>query len=207
MSDLSFDPIHLAYGVMIVGVIFCFVLSRKENRKIREGVDKFAFAFVRLSNMLSPGKAVVELVVEEKEDGSLTVLPPEQQSKQVYLFLRRIKSRKAAELFAEMVNASEDIDRMAGINRTKKKQFAEPIRGLLYLTHDFLIGCENLSSINTVQKKERFESFINKQAEHRMLLLKRISGKKSNEYAEFNTAYAEEMKAMEKAEKEKRHRK
>lgn len=206
MSDLSFNPIHMAYGFMFIGIIFCFVISRRQGKDMRKTVDRFAFAFAELCNLLLPGQSGITLEAETGEDGSVKVLPLEQQSKQVYMLVRKVRGKKAAELFAEMVAASEDIDRQAGINRTKKRQFAEPVRELLYHAHDFLTGCENLAAIDTLEKKERFESFAARQAEYRMELLRRISRDAGEKYRELNLAYAQELKDMEKADKEKRRK-
>lgn len=203
MSDLSFNPIHMAYGFMFVGIIFCFVIARRQGKDMRKTVDRFAFAFAELSNLLIPGQGGVSLKAEAEEDGGVRLAPLEEQSKQVYMLIRKVRGKKAAELFAQMAAASEAIDRQAGINRTKKRQFADPVREILDHAHDFLTGLENLGGIDTVAKKERVESFASRQAEYRMALLKRISREAGERYRELNAAYAEQLKEMERLERER----
>ena len=53
---LQFNPVHLAFAVMIIGVIFTFVLSKKEIKQLRSLADSFAIPFVKLSNYIAPQK-------------------------------------------------------------------------------------------------------------------------------------------------------
>ena len=48
----AFNPIHLAYAVMMVGVIFSFVLSKNVKKDMRGSSDDFAIPFVKLSNYI-----------------------------------------------------------------------------------------------------------------------------------------------------------
>lgn len=75
----GFSGIHLAYGVMVIGIIFCFVISRNQKKEMRKAVDAFAFPFVRISNYISPTVPENHLAVEKQENGVIRVLPPEQQ--------------------------------------------------------------------------------------------------------------------------------
>ena len=99
-----------------------------------------------------------------------------------------------------MRDASEKLDQQAGINRTNKAQFAEPIREMLYLTHTFLCGCENLNTLDTKEKLNDFESYLHEQPQHRFLLMKRLPGSRNSEYQELNAAYADEMETLEREE-------
>lgn len=203
---LSFNPIQLAYGVMIVGMVLCFVLSRNFKKDMRKESDKFALPFAKLSNYICPNTLPVGLSVEELGGGKVRVLPLEEQSEQLRFVIKRANANKSVKLFAEMVSAADEVTKMAGINRTRKSQFSDPINEILHMTHTFLVGCENLGTIDTVEKKEQFDSFIQRQVEHRMVLLRRISGATAEEYRKLNRNYAEEMEAIEKQQEiEKRH--
>ena len=105
-------------------------------------------------------------------------------------------------LFAEMEDAADEVKRLAGINRTRKAQFADPVEEILLLTHTFLTGCEDVRRMDTTEKVEQFESFLQEQVKYRMILLRRISGGSAEEYRELNRVYAREMEMLEKKEGE-----
>ena len=98
-----------------------------------------------------------------------------------------------------MVEAEGALKKAAGKNRRKCYQFADPVARILYITHTFLTGCENLTVIDTESKLEEFNSFLNNQVEHRMTLLRLINGSLADEYRELNTVYAAEMEQIEQA--------
>ncbi len=201
---ISFNPIHLAYAVMVIGIIFCFVASRNLNKDMRKEVDSFALPFVRLSNYICPTPPDKGIQVEQLGGGRVRVLPPEQQSETIRNVMRRANKEKSVKLFADMVEAADSVVRQAGINRTKKSQFAQPVNEILHMTHTFLVGCENPATIDTEEKREQFDSFLMKQVDHRMVLLRRIRGGTANEYRELNKVYAREMEAREKEEEQAR---
>ena len=198
--------IRLAYGVMIVGMILCFVFSRNHEKDLRKAADEFAIAFVKLSNHISPFPPKEELLTETLPDGRIRALPAEQQPEAIQAILKRANSGKSVRLFKQLRDASDLVTERASINRTHKAQFKEPIESLLLLTHTFLVGCENLSTIDTPEKKQAFESFLQEQPQHRMVLLKRITGELSDEYRKLNKVYAEEMERMEAEEQESRRK-
>ena len=65
------------------------------------------------------------------------------------------------------------------------------------MAHTFLVGCESLDTIDTLEKKQAFDSFLLEQPKHRMMLLKRISGAKGDEFRKLNRNYAAQMEQME----------
>lgn len=197
---LAFNPIHLAYGVMIIGVVFCYVMSRNQNKDMRKAVDEFALPFVRLSNYISPAPPAKGLTVEELGEGRVRPLPAEQQSGAMRAVMKRANEEESVKLFAQMVEAADEIVRQAGINRTKKSQFAQPVNEILNMTHTFLVGCENPATIDTEEKKAQFDSFLLEQVKHRMVLLHRIRGGTAEEYRELNRQYAREMEEQERQE-------
>ena len=73
---------------------------------------------------------------------------------------------------------------------------------ILLLTHTFLTGCEDVRRMDTTEKVEQFESFLQEQVKYRMILLRRISGGSAEEYRELNRVYAREMEMLEKKEGE-----
>lgn len=196
---LQFNPIHLAFAVMIIGVVFTFVLSKQEIKRLRTLTDAFAIPFVKLSNYIAPQKPVSVLVIEKPESGGIKPLPMEEQSKEMQGIFKRAGNNKAVKLFREMVEAEDALKKAAGKNRRKCYQFADPVARILYITHTFLTGCENLTVIDTESKLEEFNSFLNNQVEHRMTLLRLINGSLADEYRELNTVYAAEMEQLERA--------
>lgn len=198
----GFSGIHLAYGVMVIGIIFCFVISRNQKKEMRKAVDAFAFPFVRISNYISPTAPENHLAVEKQENGVIRVLSPEQQPGAIRAIMKRANEETPVKLFAEMADAADEVKRLAGINRTRKAQFADPVEEILLLTHTFLTGCEDVRRMDTTEKVEQFESFLQKQVKYRMILLRRISGGSAEEYRELNRVYAREMEMLEKKEGE-----
>ena len=197
---LQFNPVHLAFAVMIIGVIFTFILSKKEIKQLRLLADAFAIPFVKLSNYIAPQKPANSLLTEKTESGGISIrpLPAEEQSKEMREIIKRAGNTKAVKLFREMVEAEDALKTAAGKNRRKCYQFADPVARILYMTHTFLTGCENLASIDTESKLEEFNSFLYEQVPHRMTLLRLISGSLADEYRELNSVYAAEMEQIER---------
>ena len=204
---LKFNVVHLAYGIMMFGMIMCYILGRNQNRDIRKAADDFVFAFAKLSNYVSPHTCPVGLEVEELEGGSVRPLPLEQQPEVIRSIVKRANAEKSVKLFAELVEAEAIVAKKAGMNKVQKRQFKTPIYETLMMTHTFLVGCENLDTVNTPERKRQFDSFIQEQVKHRYMLLSRISGAKSDEYQKLNKHYADELEAMELAEREAKQRK
>ena len=194
---LQFNPVHLAFAVMIIGVIFTFVLSKKESKQLRLYADAFAIPFVKLSNYIALQKTASSLLTEKTESGDIRPLPAEEQSKEMREIIKRAGNTKAVKLFRKMVEAEDALKTAAGKNRRKCYQFADPVARILYMTHTFLTGCENLAAIDTENKIEEFNSFLNEQVSHRMTLLRLISGSLADEYRELNSVYAAEMEQIE----------
>lgn len=193
----EFNPIHLAYAVMIIGMIFCFIASKKAGKGIRGGADEFAFQFVKLSNFISPMPPEEKLRVEELGEGRVKALPAKEQPKEIRDIMKRANSYQSVEMYTSLVKAADHLEELVGKNRTNKAQFLVPVNELLVMTHVFLTGCENPDTIDTQEKREQFDSFLQDQVAHRMVLLKRISGEKSEEYQKLNRVYADEMEARE----------
>lgn len=198
---MQFNPVHLAFAVMIIGVLFTFILSKKELKQLRALADVFAIPFVKLSNYIAPHKPINTLLLETSETGSIKPLPLEAQPKEICDIIKRAGNTKAVKLFQEMVEAEDALKKAAGKNRRKCYQFADPVAHILYMTHTFLTGCENLACIDTERKYEEFNSFLTEQVRHRMTLLRLISGSLADEYRTLNTVYATEMEEIERGQR------
>lgn len=202
----KFNPIHLAFGVMMVGMLFCFILSKRQTKDMRKECDKFAFPFVKLSNYICPTTSSLSLQVEDLGNGAVRALPFEQQPEGLQFIMQRANADRSVRLFGELSEAADGITRAAGINRTRQEQFKNPIDQLLMMTHTFLCGCEDLTTIDTMEKKQAFDSYLQEQVAHRMVLLRRISGEKSNEFRTLNHNYTRQMEQIEKEEMEEKMR-
>ncbi len=204
VAEFVFNPVHLAYGIMVVGIIFTFVLSRRKKGDLRTTAGEFVIPFVKLSNFICPKVPKNHLQVKEETDGKIRVLPEEQQSGEIRAMLTRANDDTSVKLFAEMAEGANKVRDMAGINRRDKYQFVEPIDEMLNLTHNFVLCCEDLSRLDTKEKLKLFESYIYEQPKHRYLLMKRLPGSMNRQYQELNTEYADEMEKIELAEYEAR---
>lgn len=194
--------IRLAYGVMIVGIILCFVFSRNHEKDVRKAATQFAFAFAKLSNFISPKPPKEGLLVQELPGGGVSVLPLEEQPESIRRIVERANASQSVKLFAELDTAAASVSKQVSANRTHKAQFQAPIDQLLLLAQTFLRGCEDLSYVNSQERKAAFDSFLMEQPEHRMVLLKRISGESAEEYRKLNKRYASEMERIEAEELE-----
>ena len=134
------------------------------------------------------------------------MLPVSEQPQVIQDIIKRANSDRSVKLFAQLSSAAEKVTKEAGINRTKKYQYSDPINEMLEMTHTFLIGCENPATINSQDRKDKFDSFLYDQVHHRMELLKRISLDMEEEFQDLNIMYANEMREEEEKEREKRKR-
>lgn len=194
--------IRLAYGVMIVGIILCFVFSRNHEKDVRKAATQFAFAFAKLSNFISAKPPKEELLVRELPGGGVRALPLEEQPESIRRIVERANASQSVNLFAELDVAAALVSQRVGANRTHKAQFQAPIDQLLVLAQTFLRGCEDLSFVDSRERKAAFDSFLMEQPEHRMVLIKRISGESAEEYRKLNKRYAGEMERIEAQELE-----
>lgn len=198
--------IRLAYGIMIVGAILCFVFSKNHQRDLRKAANEFALAFVRLSNFVSPKPPSQKLKVRALPDGGVEALPLEEQPEPIRRLVGRAGEPTAVELFAQADAAADLVSRRSNFNRTQRAQFQQPIDQLLLLTQTFLRGCEDLRTINTEERLAAFESYLYEQPKHRMVLIKRITGDLADEYRSLNKRYAAEMERIEAEEAKARRR-
>ena len=204
---MEFNVVHLAYAVMIFGCVMTFILSKNKKKDVRKACDAFAFPFVKLSNYISPTAPGVRLAVEELGDGRVRALPLEEQPEPIRFIAKRANTQKSVDLFAELVAAEEMVAKAAGRSRFDKREFLLPVNELLMMTHTFLVGCENLATITTEEQRQQFDSYLQDQVKHRMVLLKRIQGFSGDEYRNLNKVYAAEMEKAEQEEQEaKRNR-
>ena len=204
---MKFNVVHLAYAVMVFGCVMTFIFSRNKKKETRAAADAFAFPFVKLSNYIAPTAPAARLAVEELGDGKVRALPLEQQPEPIRFIIKRANTQKSVDLFAELVAAEEEVAKQTRRSRFEKSEFLLPINELLMMTHTFLVGCENLETINTEERRQQFDSYLQDQVKHRMVLLKRIQGISGDEYRKYNKAYAAEMEKMEQEEMEaKRNR-
>lgn len=199
-----FNPVILAYVMMGLGIFLTAAFYRKRETEVRLKATEFAFAFAKLSNYVSPEPLKNELRWETSTGDEVRVFPAEEQPGGIRTLMNKVREEEAEKLYAEMVQSSTELDRMAGKNRTLRQQFADPVRELLEMTHTFLRICEERGGRYTKEELEQFRKFAFGQVALRMLLLKRISGLKAEEYRMLNTVYQKEMEEEEEKEWETR---
>ena len=204
---MKFNPIHCAYAVMIIGMIFAFVTSRKQGKNIRQAVDGFAIAFAKLGNYMIPTPSQDTIQYHVAQDGSICILPVDQQPENVKTALARVKNNMPVRLYNEMLESCAEVEEVAGFSKTNKRQFSQPVGEYLEMTHIFLTACEDLGSLNTEEKLEKFNDYLTNQAKYRYELTKRISASAGDNYRSVNKKYEDDIVALEKAELEKRRKK
>ena len=200
LAELVVNPVHLAYGVMVVGIVFTFIFSRRKKGDLRTVTAGFVIPFVQLSNYICPRVPKSHLQVKELEDGKVQALPKEQQPGEIRAMLQRANEDTSVKLFAKLAEEAAKVQDKAGIDRKEKTHFAEPVDEMLQLTHNFVLCCEDLTRLDSKEKLKQFESYIYEQPKHRYMLMKRLPGSMNDKYSQLNTEYGDEMEELEKAE-------
>ncbi|HIV17551.1 MAG TPA: hypothetical protein IAB17_06130 [Candidatus Alectryocaccobium stercorigallinarum] len=200
---MSVNPIAVAYVVMVVGILFFFIYNKKKTREIRLLCNGFAGEFAKLSNNIIGGKRGIELRYHSTGGGG-RVKADERQSEKLTSMMKRALEPVCVEGYAKLLDYAEQIDHRTYRSKTHRQQFNKPVDDIYNMTYVFLNGCQDISTVDTKEKAEQFNSFINDQVKHRMTLLRLISGDYGDEYRKLNTWYYDEMVAEEHAQMEKR---
>ena len=187
--------IRIAYGVMILAVVLSFLFSKKQQRQVRLTCNRFAFAFVKISNYVCADPKGTRLAVENKGTGKAQVLPMEDQPEKIRIAMERALSDKVVALYREMSQAQEELDRQCSRSKRLKRQFSEPIEQMFGVARAFLLGCEHPEILAGETERQGFDEFLSRQLHYRKELLKRISGDAGPEFAKLNHKY--DMKAEE----------
>jgi len=182
-------PTQFLYVIMIVAIFFSFMLSKKRLKEMRFRADKFAMAYLKLSNYISPEPPRKQLSVERFGESGVRPMPLEQQPEELRFILRRGNTEQAEELYREMDEAAADIERHCLRSRGLQVQFAQPIGELCVITRTFLDACIDLNSIDDRRKENIFYNFLNDQLKHRLVLLRRVSKESSEEFFALNKNY------------------
>lgn len=191
--------IRIGYAVMFTAIIICFVLSRRGVKEMRFRADRFADAFLKFSNHISPYPPRRKLAVH-RSGGRVEPFPLQQQPEELRFILTRGRAELSEELCREMKKAAEEIKWHSRRNRRLREQFSEPIEKLCFLACTFHNASLELGSIDDINKENAFASFLEDQLGHRMTLLKRISREYNVQFLALNRNY--DLESAERAEKE-----
>ena len=153
-----------------------------------------------MSNHISPGPPGAGLSFRKTGPDRIEVLSADAQPREMRAIIQRANDKESVRLFAALTKAAERLDAECGRDRTNRSQFYEPLREILEDAHAFLTGCEDLSRIDTREKQKRFERFLFDQVHYRMVLLRRISGARAEDYRKANAEYAAQMEEQERKE-------
>ena len=194
--------IRIGYIVMIVAIVLCFYFSRKQQHGLREAVDRFAFAYVKISNPVSARPPAAELAVERGEGDAVRPLPLGEQPEAIRTVIERASGGKVVKLYDEMMDAMLEIENRCGRHRRMNSQFREPIAALFHKARTFLTASEHLENIRTAADKQAFDSFLRDQGDDRMVLLRRITGGAGEQFSALSKHY--DLAAREAAEREKK---
>lgn len=194
--------IRIGYIVMIAAIVLCFYFSRKQQHGLREAVDRFAFAYVKISNHVSARPPAAELAVERGEGDAVRPLPLREQPEAIRTVIERASGGKVVKLYDEMMDAMLEIENRCGRHRRMNSQFREPIAALFHKARTFLTASEHLENIRTAADKQAFDSFLRDQGDDRMVLLRRITGGAGEQFSGLSKHY--DLAAREAAEREKK---
>ena len=194
--------IRIGYIVMIAAIVLCFYFSRKQQHGLREAVDRFAFAYVKISNHVSARPPAAELAVERGEGDAVRPLPLGEQPEAIRAAIERASGGKVVKLYDEMMDAMLEIENRCGRHRRMNSQFREPIAALFHKARTFLTASEHLENIRTAADKQAFDSFLRDQGDDRMVLLRRITGGAGEQFTALSKHY--DLAAREAAEREKK---
>ena len=187
---------------MIAAIVLCFYFSRKQQHGLREAVDRFAFAYVKISNHVSARPPAAELAVERGEGDAVRPLPLREQPEAIRTVIGRAGGGKVVKLYDEMMDAMLEIENRCGRHRRMNSQFREPIAALFLKARTFLTASEHLENIRTAADKQAFDSFLRDQGDDRMVLLRRITGGAGEQFSSLSKHY--DLAAREAAEREKK---
>ena len=187
---------------MIAAIVLCFYFSRKQQHGLREAVDRFAFAYVKISNHVSARPPAAELAVERGEGDAVRPLPLGEQPEAIRAAIERASGGKVVKLYDEMMDAMLEIENRCGRHRRMNSQFREPIAALFHKARTFLTASEHLENIRTAADKQAFDSFLRDQGDDRMVLLRRITGGAGEQFSALSKHY--DLAAREAAEREKK---
>ena len=194
--------IRIGYIVMIAAIVLCFYFSRKQQHGLREAVDRFAFAYVKISNHVSARPPAAELAVERGEGDAVRPLPLGEQPEAIRAAIERASGGKVVKLYDEMMDAMLEIENRCGRHRRMNSQFREPIAALFHKARTFLTASEHLENIRTAADKQAFDSVLRDQGDDRMVLLRRITGGAGEQFSALSKHY--DLAAREAAEREKK---
>ena len=194
--------IRIGYIVMIAAIVLCFYFSRKQQHVLREAVDRFAFAYVKISNHVSARPPAAELAVERGEGDAVRPLPLGEQPEAIRAAIERASGGKVVKLYDEMMDAMLEIENRCGRHRRMNSQFREPIAALFHKARTFLTASEHLENIRTAADQQAFDSFLRDQGDDRMVLLRRITGGAGEQFSALSKHY--DLAAREAAEREKK---
>ncbi|WMJ82798.1 hypothetical protein ACS3UN_01850 [Oscillospiraceae bacterium LTW-04] len=178
----------IAFVVMVAAMVLSYLFTRKRQRDLRLACNRFAFAFIKISNFVAPQGNVCKIRYKHKANGEISVQPIEQQCNQLKEILGDIKKEQVDSWYDEAQQALLDIIRLCGNNQALCRDYRDPVQRLFNILRTFLVGCENLQNIDTQQKADDFDSFLCEQLSHRKELHKRISWDGAEEFSKLNTS-------------------
>lgn len=180
--------VRIGYALMILAMILYFYFNKKGEKELRFQVDAFARIFCQLSNRVAPVKPKSSLLYEKK-GGAVHPLPLEEQPEGIRNILHRAAANEPAALREEMSAYVIEMGVRCEKRRRLREQVVTPVRKLCYIADTFLAASIDLNTIDDLNKVAAFESFLQEQLDHRMVLFHRISREFSPEYLDLNEKY------------------
>ncbi len=179
----------MAFAVMVAAMALSYLYTKKRQRDIRLACNKFAFAFMRVSNFVAPGVTACRLRCKHGTGDNVVPRPAAQQSEVLNEVFEKVRQPEIDGWYDEAQQALLALVRLCGSNRTLCRHYRDPIQRLFDILRAFLVGCDNFANIATQRDIDDFESFLCDQTSHRETLFKRLSWDGSETFARLNAEY------------------
>lgn len=163
-----------AYGLMLVLIVIAFIVINQAHQKIRRLCDPFGIAFAEAANHALSGLRC-KLARETLEDGSVRLLPPEQQSPEMQEVLRRGCDAYVRERHETMQAALQQILEATKSNGRQNKFYFGVLNEIYRVNLLFYNGCHDLSTLADEDDRKEFGLYIDNQDFIRGNIAKRMT--------------------------------
>lgn len=152
----------LAYGMMLILIVVAFVVINQAHQKIRRICDPFGIAFAEAANHALSGLRC-KPATETLEDGTVRMLPFEQQSPEMQEVLRRGCDAYVRERHETMQTALRQVLEVTRSNSRQNKFYFGVLNEIYRVNLLFYNGCRDLSTLADEDDRKEFGLYIDNQ--------------------------------------------
>lgn len=164
--------IRFLYAITFVSIGVVYYLTKRQQRVLKDAVDEFAFAFVKIADSVIPGQTGKRIAPDALQAA-----------------MKRAVGEPVIALYHELEEANHKVARACGRSKKMKEQFAAPLQDMFDMTRAFLIFCEKSGEPQMPGHKKLVNRYLYRQPEHRRELLRRVSQKARAEFCDMNAAF------------------